>query len=76
MNLISGEELRAKLDRGDTFKLVLTLSEWAFRAKHIPGSLNINSRNKALATLDPDDENVLYCASEFCPARITAYQVL
>ena len=38
MNLISREELKEKLDRGDDVKLVLTLGELGFRAKHIPGS--------------------------------------
>jgi len=30
MNLIDRDELKAKLDRGDDFKLVMTLTEWAF----------------------------------------------
>ena len=41
MNIIDREELKAKLDRGDDFKLVMTLGEWAFEAQHIPGSINI-----------------------------------
>ena len=39
MKLISGDELKAKLDRGDDFNLVMISGEWAFRLKHIPGSL-------------------------------------
>jgi hypothetical protein len=35
MNVISREELKEKLDRGDKFKLVNALGEWAFNAKHI-----------------------------------------
>jgi hypothetical protein len=42
MNLISREELKQKIDRGDKFKLVNALGEWAFNAKHIPGSINIS----------------------------------
>jgi len=30
MNLIDRDELKAKLDCGDDFKLVMTLTEWAF----------------------------------------------
>ena len=41
MDLISREELKEKLDREDDFKLVMVLGEWQFRAKHIPGSLNV-----------------------------------
>ena len=36
MNIIDREELKEKLDRGDDFKLVMTLSEWAYEAQHIP----------------------------------------
>lgn len=43
MNLISREELKEKLDRRDRFKLVNALGEWAFEAKRIPGSININN---------------------------------
>jgi hypothetical protein len=35
MNLISREELKERLDRGDKFKLVNALGEWAFNAKHM-----------------------------------------
>ncbi len=43
MNLISREELKERLDRGDKFKLINALGEWAFEAKRIPGSINISS---------------------------------
>ncbi len=60
MNLITCEELKEKLDRGDDFKLVMVLGDWQFRAKHIPGSLNITSPDQTLEVLDPDDEIVVY----------------
>ncbi len=48
MNVISREELKVKLDRGDDVKLVMTLGEWAYRAKHIPGSLHFTTPEEAL----------------------------
>ena len=57
---IDREELRAKLDRGDAFKLVMVLGEWGFRAKHIPGSLNLSSPDQVPTMLDPKDEIVVY----------------
>ncbi len=48
MRLISRDELKAKLDRGDSFKLVMALGAWQFDAKHIPSSLNITSIERAL----------------------------
>jgi hypothetical protein len=56
MNLISGEELKQKLDRGDKFKLVNALGEWAFNGKHIPGSINISKIEDAKKRLNPRDE--------------------
>ena len=76
MNLISREELKEKLDRGDDFKLVMTLGEWGYRAKHIPGSLNINTPEQGREMLDLDDELVVYCSNEACTASIYAYNIL
>ena len=76
MKLISREELKEKLDRGDDFKLVMTLEKWAFQLKHIPGSINIFPTEVTKGGLDPNDEIVVYCAAPACPASIIAYQRL
>jgi len=59
MKLISREELKEKLDRGDDFKLVMTLESWVFRLKHIPGSINIFPTEVTSGILDPNDEIVV-----------------
>ena len=76
MNIIEREELKAKLDRGDDFKLVMTLSEWAFEAQHIPGSINITQMQDVEKYLDRDDEIVVYCSNEQCIASQVAYKIL
>lgn len=76
MNLISREELKEKLDRGDKFKLVNALGEWAFNAKHIPGSINISSIQDAKKMLNSDDDIVVYCSNPVCIASIVGYQLL
>jgi 3-mercaptopyruvate sulfurtransferase SseA len=76
VRLISREELKEKLDRGDDFKLVMTYHEWAYKTKHIPGSINIYTREDALAVLDPADEIVVYCTNEACNASLKAYKFL
>ena len=76
MKQISREELKEKLDRGDDFKLVMTLSEWAFNAQHIPGSININRPQDAPKYLSPDDEIVVYCSDAKCIASQMAYKML
>jgi hypothetical protein len=57
--LISSEELKEKLDRGDDFKLVMSLGEWEYKAKHLPGSLRVSTVEEALQVLTPDDEIVI-----------------
>ena len=76
MKLISREELKEKLDRGDKFKLVNALGEWAFNAKHTPGSINVSKKNDARRFLDPNDEIVIYCSNPSCIASIIGYQLL
>ena len=76
MELIAREELKAKLDRGDDFKLVMVLSEWAFQAKHIPGSIHLNTPEEAKRVLDLDEDIVIYCSGENCIASIAAYSML
>ena len=76
MNLISREELKEKLDNKEDFKLVFTLSDWHYRVKHIPGSLNLYKPEEALKVLDQDDEIVVYCSNEACPASRFAYAFL
>jgi rhodanese-related sulfurtransferase len=73
---ISRDELKAKLDRQDDFKLIMALGEWAFRAKRIPGSIHYPSIEEALRTLDPGDEIIVYCSNASCVASVAAYRTL
>lgn len=76
MKLISRQELKEKLDRGDDFRLVMVLGEWAFRAKHIPGSIHFNTPEEGMAAVDKDEEIVVYCSGEVCIASLAAYTML
>jgi rhodanese-related sulfurtransferase len=76
MNLISREELWAKLERGDDFKLLMVLSVNAYRDRHIPRSLHYGTWQDALAALDPAEEIVVYCAGVYCAASIRFYSLL
>jgi rhodanese-related sulfurtransferase len=73
---ISREELNAKLDRGDEFKLVMALSRWAYDAKHIPGSLHFDSPEDLYAAVHPDDEVVVYCSNVDCLSSVALYREL
>ena len=76
MRTIDREELKAKIDRGDDFKLLMTMNKWAFQAIHIPSSLNIYDPEDAFKILSPDDEIVVYCTNPSCIASIHAYHAL
>ncbi|MCJ7661449.1 MAG: rhodanese-like domain-containing protein [Anaerolineales bacterium] len=73
MKIIEREELKAKLDRGDDFKLVMTLGELAYQAQHIPGSINLSKLEDIESTLQKDDEIVVYCSDQACIASQAAY---
>jgi rhodanese-related sulfurtransferase len=73
---IDREELSAKLARGDRFRLVMALNEWAFRAKHIPGSEHFNTDEELLSSLSPEDEVVVYCTSPECHSSLALYMAL
>ena len=76
MELIDRKELKSTIDDGDDIKLVMVLNDWAYQAKHIPGSLNFTTPREALEVLDLDDEVIVYCSNETCIASITAYKML
>ena len=75
-DLIDTQELKAKLDRGEGFRVVMTLGEWEYRTTHIPGSMRISTAQEALEALDPKDEIVLYDSGPSCPASRLAYKFL
>lgn len=64
---ISREQLKSKMDRGDSFYLVDALPEEYYRHSHLPGALNVPSaevRELAPKLLpDKQKEIVTYCAN-------------
>ena len=76
MREISAEELKSKIDRGDDFRLVMTLGDLAFQGKHIPGSIDLHEPEALLAELDAEEHIVVYCSDRLCPASMMAYNFL
>jgi len=56
--------------------LVMALNEWAFRAKHIPGSEHFNTPGELFSSLRSDEEVVVYCTSTDCHSSIALYMAL
>ena len=73
---ISREELKAKLDRGDDFKLIQALNRWAYDAKHIPGSLHFDTPEELYAAVKPEDEVVVFCSNVDCLSSVALYRDL
>jgi rhodanese-related sulfurtransferase len=79
---LSRDELRAKLASGEPFKLVMAASDFGFRAKHIPGSIHLNTHEAhdahadRFSDLDKNDDIVVYCSNIDCNASRAAISQL
>lgn len=76
VRVITTDELKAKFEGGRLPRLVMALNEWAFRAKHIPGSEHFDTANETFSALGRDEEIVVYCTSPECHASIALYWAL
>ena len=74
--MISRDELKSALDSNDPLKLVMTLGDFGFHAKHIPGSIQVKSAQDADSLLEKDDVIVVYCSNVDCAASQMAYHML
>jgi rhodanese-related sulfurtransferase len=68
VKIVDREALRAKIAAGRHFQLVMAASDFAFRAKHIPGSVHIKVRGADVSGLAMDDDIVVYCSNVDCNA--------
>ena len=79
-DLISRQELKEKLDRGEEFHLVEVLPEESFQEGHLPGAVNIPGdelRERAREAFpDKAAEIVVYCANPSCEASPRAARLL
>jgi len=73
---IDRAELVSKLEHGEPFRLIMALNEWAFDAKHIPGSEHFNTRQDLYSSVDPSQEVIVYCTNVDCHASIALYHEL
>ena len=55
---IDREDLKTELDRGDDFTLVMTRNDWAFRARHILGSIHFHTPEQAIEALTDKDAEI------------------
>jgi rhodanese-related sulfurtransferase len=73
---IDREELKTKLDNGESIKLVMALNRWAFDAKHILGSLHFDDPDDLYSALHKDEEIIVYCSNVDCLSSVALYRAL
>jgi|SRR5215475_9327258 len=76
MNLITALELKQRLDAGEQIILVNAMEENKFRAKHIPGSLNLFEKEEIQKSLRKSDDIIVYCTDKSCNKSIVLYYLL
>lgn len=76
---IDREELKKKIDRGESFRLVEVLAPKEYERLHIRGAENIplaKVGREATSRYDKNDTIVVYCADSECKASPMAAQKL
>ena len=76
MNNLNAKELKQRMDQGEKLILLNALEENKFRAKHIPGSLNLFTKPDIEQRLDREDKIVVYCTDMTCNKSIMLYYLL
>ena len=77
MQTIEREELKAELDAGRPVRLVMTMHQTHYDLAHIPGSVQLFDPETARATLELDDDIVVYCSDRACSAsRIVGQKLI
>jgi rhodanese-related sulfurtransferase len=54
----------------------MVLGEYAFNAKHIPGSINISTSELSPQQLNTEEEIIVYCSGPDCHASVDAFYTL
>ncbi|MBI3511348.1 MAG: rhodanese-like domain-containing protein [Bacteroidetes bacterium] len=76
MNSINARELKQRIDSGEDLRLVNAMEENKFRARHIPGSLNLFTKEGIENTLKKNDRIIVYCTDFSCNKSILLYHLL
>lgn len=76
MNTITATELKYRMDHGDPVVLVNALEEEKFRARHIPSSLNLFTKEGIESNLKKNDTIIVYCTDQACNKSILLYHLL
>ncbi len=75
MQIISPQQLKQRLEKGDKLELIDVRDPWEFESCQIQGSRNIPMMNldSRLATIEPTIETVLICHHGMRSLQVAAY---
>jgi len=80
--VITTEDLKKKIDAGDNFYLIDSLSPNSFEARHLPGAKNVPNSPEFVSQFEKeigaakDAEIIVYCSSATCQASVQASNAL
>lgn len=66
METIDEKELKARIDRGDKFALIMFMDKAAFERMRIPGSIECSDAREAMRRFAKDEPIVGYCSTDAC----------
>jgi rhodanese-related sulfurtransferase len=64
--VLTRQELQNKLAGAQPFKLLMAVSDFGFRVKHIPGSIRVTTEPSTFSWLPKDADIVVYCSDVDC----------
>ena len=64
--VLTRQQLQSKLASGRPFKLLMAVSDFGFRVKHIPGSMRVTTEPSTFSSVPKDADIVVYCSDVDC----------
>jgi len=64
--VLTRQQLQDKIASGHPFKLLMAVSDFGFRVKHIPGSIRVTTEPSTFSWLPKDTDIVVYCSDVDC----------
>jgi rhodanese-related sulfurtransferase len=64
--VLTRQQLQDKIAGGHPFKLLMAVSDFGFRVKHIPGSVRVTTEPSTFSWLPKDADIVVYCSDVDC----------
>jgi rhodanese-related sulfurtransferase len=64
--ILTRQQLQSKIASGQPFKLLMAVSDFGFRVKHIPGSIRVTTEPSTFSWVAKDADVVIYCSDVDC----------